>query len=280
VAGRSGCGKTTLGRVLTGHLAPSAGRVLLGDEELYRGPAAARRGRRRRTQMLFQDPGSSLDPRQRIGAAVREAAGAAGAAADPAAALAEVGLDPDLADRFPHQLSGGQRQRAALARCLAARPSVLVADEPTSALDRAARDRILDLLDSARRSRGLGLVIVSHDLAVLVRACGRIAVMLDGLVVEDFRPAHDAPAHPYTRRLWSASPAFGDGSGVGETAPTDGAAAAPGRAPEGCPFAMECGLWKPSCSKELPPLVEVAPGHLVRCPEVEHRPSAQFIDTY
>jgi peptide/nickel transport system ATP-binding protein len=276
LAGRSGCGKTTLARVLSGHLAATGGEVRLAGERLTAGSAADFRRRRRRIQLLFQDPGSSLDPRRSILDAVAEAGAGPGAPA----ILAEVGLDAAQTERHPHGLSGGQRQRAALARGLAADPAVLIADEPTSSLDHAARDRVLGLLADVRRSRRLALVVISHDLTVLEKACDRIVVMLDGYVVETYPVGGGVPLHPYTRELWAASPAAKRHPVKSIPQGRPGVRTHDRDTGRGCPYASRCGLWKPHCSKGLPELVEVGRGHAIRCPEVEDPRSPQFIDTY
>lgn len=277
LVGETGCGKTTLARVLTGHLAADGGQVLLdGLPHAGFGGAGGRR-RRRRVQLLFQDPGASLNPRQRVGAALAEAAGDASRVQD---LLDEVGLARDVAGRHPHELSGGQRQRVALARCLAADPVALVADEPTSALDGAAAERVMDALARAVAERGLALLLVSHDLDLLQRRCARIVVMYAGLVVESFPVGvGDGPRHPYTAELLAAQPALlARDSG----APSDNAAVGrdvTGDAGGGCPYAARCTLRKDRCLNGLPPLEEVVEGHWLRCPEVPQCAPAHFIDT-
>ncbi|HPF70975.1 MAG TPA: ABC transporter ATP-binding protein, partial [Candidatus Krumholzibacteria bacterium] len=263
LAGESGSGKTTLVRMLTGHLQPDAGRLVLDGDDVTRLAGASLAARRRRTQLLFQQAGASLDPRQTVAAALAEAAGRA---VDPAPLLAAVDLPADVARRRPHALSGGQRQRVALARCLAADPVLLAADEPGSALDAATRRRMLALLLTAVRERGLALVLVSHDVAELAAVCDRVAVMLGGVVIEQWNPRAGEPRHPYTRALLAVQPArLG---AAGDRWRTVAAAAASGGAADlaGCPYRVPCPLVKPACLKGLPGLVEVARGHLLRCP--------------
>jgi peptide/nickel transport system ATP-binding protein len=267
LAGESGCGKTTLARLLTGHLRPDAGTILVHGQA----PSD-----RRRTQLLFQNAGGSLDPRQSVAAALAEAAGGS---LDVAAALAEVELPLDLAARRPHQLSGGQRQRVALARCLAAGPDVLAADEPASALDPEVRGRMLALLAGAARTRGLALLLVSHDLDELVAVCDQVVVMLAGVVVEAFAPRETAPRHPYTRALLAAGPSrlgrLGDG-----WAETARRAAGGGAADlSGCPYRNSCPLVNDRCGKGLPGLLAGPDGGLLRCPPTAEGEAPQFIDT-
>ncbi len=232
LAGKSGCGKTTLARCLARHLEPLAGSVRLQGREFLELEGREFRAARRLIQMLFQDPGDSLNPRQTVADALDEAAGRR----EPgraAALLAEAGVDARVAGRFPHAMSGGQRQRVALARCLAADPVVLIADEPTSQLDRSAEDRILDLLAGLQDSRGLALLMISHDLGMLRRRCERVLVLHDGVLVE-ILPRAARPLHPATSALLSGT-------------------ADPG-----------CGSPKIPYGNELPALVEVGPGHFVR----------------
>ena len=279
LAGESGCGKTTLARVLSRHMVPRSGTITFEGEDFLSSRGKRLRQSRRRCQMLFQDPAGSLNPRQTIGRALGEAA----PGGDPTVVedlLREVGLPGDLAHRFPHELSGGQRQRVAIARCLATDPRVLIADEPTSALDSASRDRILDLLSRTMNSRGLALMLIAHDFTVLHRICHRVSVMYRGMIVESYRVCdRHRIAHPYTLALMAATPAnlnrdqawwveAGTGPGKPNTL-----------IDTGCPLAGNCPLQKSHCVNELPPLTEVSPGHFLRCPETQVDGPSQFIDT-
>ncbi|MBM4130551.1 ABC transporter ATP-binding protein, partial [bacterium] len=284
LVGESGAGKSSLARVLAGHLRPTAGVVDLDGrprDPRFRG--AAGRAGRRRVQMLFQDAGASLDPRQRVGDALREAAGRG--AVDPERLLAEVGLEADLASRYPHALSGGQRQRVALARCLATDPAVLVADEPTSALDAAAGAKVLELLGAVMAARRLAVLMVTHDLDAALAFCDELAVLHGGVLIER-APSGRATAwrHPHVQRLLACRPSVlaRTATGAGGAPPTAGAGARDVATPpagQGCPAAPGCPLRKDSCLKELPPLREVAPGHRLRCPPAAELPPPQFIDT-
>ncbi len=276
--GESGCGKTSLGRALAQHVIPSGGQVSLAGQDIFASRGAAARSQRRQIQMLFQDPGSSLNPRQRVGEALREAAGPSGATA--AELLLEVGLAPDLLRRYPHQLSGGQRQRVALARCLATEPKVLIADEPTSALDQAARGLVLELLQRVMRVRGLALLFISHDLEVIRAICDEVHVMFGGLVMETTAGGDRfQPCHPYTLELMRALPRTLREDLSLWTTESFLPRPEGGQGGGGCPRFGKCLLQKPSCGKELPPLKLVSKIHWLRCPEAEANGSSHFIDT-
>ena len=201
VVGESGSGKTTLMRLLIGLLEPEQGRVT------YYGSA-----RRREVQMVFQDPATSLDPRMRVGDSIREPLRALHIGGDHQARidalLTEVGLEPAMARRYPHEFSGGQRQRIAIARALAPHPRVLIADEPVSALDVSVRAQVLNLLEDLRVELGLTLVLVSHDLSVVRQLSDRLLVMRAGQVVESgpTDAVFGAPSHSYTRLLLDSIP--------------------------------------------------------------------------
>jgi ABC-type glutathione transport system ATPase component len=209
LVGESGAGKTTLLRLLLGLVKPTSGSVLFNGAHL-----AATRAFRRQVQPVFQDPYSSLDPRQRVDRIIAEplrslaVAPRSDIARRVAAALDAVGLPEDAAQRYPHEFSGGQRQRIAIARAIVCEPRVLLADEPVSALDVSTRVRIVDLLADLRDSRGLTIVMVSHDLAVVASLCPYTAVLEAGRIVEQGSTADmlGSPRHPYTRRLIASVP--------------------------------------------------------------------------
>ena len=213
VVGESGSGKSTAARAIL-RLVPARGVVRLGGRDLSALDGAALRRARRDAQMIFQDPYASLDPRMTVLESVAEplvlhglARSRRDAAPAVAALLAEVGLDPRFAGRYPHELSGGQRQRVGIARAVALRPRIVFADEPVSALDAGVRAQILELLGALSREHGLALVLISHDLAAVRRLARRVAVMYLGRIVE-LAPAaaiFAAPAHPYTRALLAAA---------------------------------------------------------------------------
>ena len=255
LAGESGCGKSSLALAVAGHLVPTAGSVTLEGRNFLALQGAELRRARRRIQVLFQDPGGSLDPRQTVSDALAEAAGSPdGALCDRL--LEEVGLERQLSARLPHMMSGGQRQRVALARCLAASPAVLIADEPTTQLDPASRERILKLLLEICERRKLAVLLISHDLPLLRRTCRETLVMLGGLILERFAEGEE-PRHPYTRSLWENSAVVPAALGP-----------RPSVQPGLCPYLGRCGLATANCSKGLPPLSEVSPGHCVRCGEL------------
>jgi peptide/nickel transport system ATP-binding protein len=214
LVGESGCGKSTILRVLAGLNRDYAGRIQLAGT-----PVAPRRGKGffKRVQMVFQDPYGSLHPRQTVQAQLIEPVRIHGldrAEARVKDALRAVGLGSAFRFRYPHQLSGGQRQRVAVARALILEPEVLLLDEPTSALDVSVQAEVLNLLADLREARGLTYLLVSHDLAVVAHMCDRLAVMESGRLVEEL--SRDALVrgeahHPYTQRLLQASEAYGEG---------------------------------------------------------------------
>lgn len=222
IVGESGCGKSTLGKAAMKLIEPTAGTLHLDGRDITHLSPHEMRPLRHKVQIIFQDPYSSLDPRQSVGGIVAEPLRSLGIARGAEArvrverALSSVGLPPDAARRYPHQFSGGQRQRIAIARAVVAMPRVLLADEPVSALDMSTRLRVIELLeelanaDAARRG-GLPpvtMVLVSHDLSIVARLCAEILVLERGRVVEqgETHAVLSAPADPYTRRLLAAVP--------------------------------------------------------------------------
>lgn len=231
VVGESGAGKTTLARCLAGLTAPTAGTIRYCGATANTAGARARMPRVRGVQVVFQDPGASLNPRRRVDSLLREVLRVhhmCEPEEEPArvtSLLAEVGLSPDVGARRPGRLSGGQQQRAAIARSLAFEPEVLIADEAVSSLDASVQAQILNLLAGLREARGLAIVMISHDTAVIRQLCDRVAVMYQGEIVETgpTETVFAAPAHPYTRRLLDAVPRPDD--------ELTGAAIAPGSQP-------------------------------------------------
>ncbi len=279
VVGESGSGKTTTALAVM-RLAPvTAGRMQLGDTDLGGLSGEALRQARRRMQIVFQDPFSSLNPRQRAGDAVRAPLDLmdVGTPAEREARVAElftqVGLRPEQRQLFPHQFSGGQRQRINIARALATRPELVVCDEPVSALDIAIRAQILNLLARLQRELGLSYLFISHDMAVVEHICDDIAVMYLGQIVERApRQAFFArPLHPYSVALMSAVPTVRGGrERAARRIRLAGDPPSPIDPPAGCRFAGRCPVAVPACSAEAPPLREAAPGHWVRCIRVDH----------
>jgi len=270
LVGESGCGKSTLARAAVGLVPVAAGQVLFDDVPVQPLRRRARDPRERRLQMVFQDPYSSLNPRRRIGDQIADGLKlAAGFRGDPRKKVAEllerVHLPTDAARRFPHEFSGGQRQRIAIARALAADPSLIVADEAISALDASAQASVANLLVSLTRELDMGLLFISHDLAIVRQVADVVAVMYLGKVVETGVTAQvwAEPAHPYTRALIAAVPPP-DGSG---TLPKDlpGDVPDPAEPPPGCRFHPRCPAAFAPCPVVEPPIVSLGDGRTTAC---------------
>jgi oligopeptide/dipeptide ABC transporter ATP-binding protein len=272
VAGESGSGKTTIGRLVLRLIEPTAGQVLFHGEDIRRLTARELKLFRRRAQIVFQDPYGSLDPRMSVAEIVGEPleiqglVPAARARRDRVAELLEtVALGSEFLDRRPHELSGGQRQRVGIARALSVRPELLVADEPVSALDVSIQAQIINLLDELRARLGLAMLFISHDLAVLDYLSDRIAVVYLGRVME-IGPTRDLIAHsrhPYTRALLSAVPA--PGPRRSKRIVLSGEAPSAIDPPSGCVFRTRCAYALPACARQRPPLREVVPLHHTSC---------------
>lgn len=265
LVGESGCGKSTLGRVIVGLERPTGGAIR------FEGRDVTGRAGTPGLQMVFQDPLGSLDPTWTTAEIVAEPWLARGerpmraALRERALALiAEVGLDASALDRFPHAFSGGQRQRIGIARALAASPRLLVCDEVVSALDVSVQAQVVNLLARLRAERGLAMVFISHDLAVVEHVSQRIAVMYLGRIVEE-GPAREVcarPLHPYTRALWAAVPEPGRPRSA---VPVHGEPPSPLSPPKGCPFHPRCPVAMDRCRHDSPTWTEPAPGHRVAC---------------
>jgi oligopeptide/dipeptide ABC transporter ATP-binding protein len=247
LVGESGCGKSTAARAVLRLIAPDAGQVRFADIDVAKAEGSTLQRLRRRMQIIFQDPYSSLNPRRTIGQALTEPLGVHGlahgrAARDRAIALLEeVGLPPSAYDRHPHEFSGGQRQRIGIARALSVEPELIVADEPVSALDVSVQAQVLLLLKDLQTRRGLTFVFVSHDLGVIRWFCSRVAVMYLGRIVEDGPVARvfGAPRHPYTRMLRDASP-IPDPGIRGQLPRIVGEIPSAAHPPAGCHFHPRC----------------------------------------
>jgi oligopeptide/dipeptide ABC transporter ATP-binding protein len=275
LVGESGSGKTTLARCALRLEEPTAGSVRFDGEDLLAlGPRELRR-QRRRFQIVFQDPASSLDPRQRVASIVgepleiHERLGRNEREERVRELLGKVGLPPELAGRRPHELSGGQRQRVGIARALSVRPELLVADEPVSALDVSIRGQVLALLAGLRRELGLSLLLIAHDMAAVEQLADRVAVLYLGRVVELAPKAalFSRPLHPYTVCLLSAVPRPEPGRRRDRIV-LQGDPPSPLAPPPGCPFHTRCPIARPRCAAERPPLIQIegaAPGHLAAC---------------
>ncbi len=274
LVGESGCGKSTLGRAILRLIPITAGRILFEGEDLTELPDAELRRVRRKMQMIFQDPFSSLDPRMAVGETVAEPmlvhrlATAANRRDKVAELFRMVRLDPGMASRYPHEFSGGQRQRIGVARALAASPSFIVCDEPVSALDVSIQAQIVNLLEELRERLGLTYLFVAHDLAVVRHLSDRIAVMYLGEIVEiaPKRSLYDNPLHPYTRALIAAVP-VPDRSVEARRTRTllHGEVPSPLNPPTGCRLHPRCPHAMPVCSTVAPRPREIAPGHVVAC---------------
>jgi oligopeptide/dipeptide ABC transporter ATP-binding protein len=275
LVGESGCGKTTVGRLVVGLEQADRGSVRFEGEDLTALGRHDLRARRRDLQLMFQDPYASLDPRMRVGTIVREPLKVhkIGTAAEQAARvgdlLDEVGLARDAADRYPHEFSGGQRQRIGLARALALDPKLIVADEPVSALDVSIQAQILNLMKDLQARLGLTYILISHDLAVVRYMADTIGVMYLGQLVETGPAAqiYDRPAHPYTVALLGAVPTT-DGAGSGaHTRRTRISGELPSAVnpPAGCRFSTRCPGAQPVCFTDAPPVLEFGGGHRAAC---------------
>ena len=272
IAGESGSGKTTIGRLVLRLIDPTAGQVLFHGQDITRIKARELRLFRRRAQIVFQDPFGSLDPRMRIAEIVGEPLEIQGlvpgarARRDRVAELLEtVALGSEFLDRRPHELSGGQRQRVGIARALSVGPELLVADEPVSALDVSIQAQIVNLLDDLKERLGLAMLFISHDLAVLGHLSDRIAVVYLGRIME-IGPARDLmanPRHPYTRALLSAVPV--PGPRRGKRMVLSGDVPSPANPPSGCAFRTRCPYVLPDCAGARPPLRQVGARHYTAC---------------
>lgn len=268
LVGESGCGKSTIGRMVAGVMEPTAGSVLLNEKDLYK---ECMTRERLAIQLVFQDPFASLNPRMTVGKIIGEAARYHGlvtrAECDDyvEAIMAKVGLDPSYKSRYPHQFSGGQRQRVGIARALAVQPSVLVCDEAVSALDVSIQAQILTLFLDLRESLHLTYLFISHDLGVVNHIANRILVMYLGRVVEagETEDILRLPNHPYTRGLLDDVPRIGERKR--RFHPIPGELPSPLRPPSGCHFHPRCPHAMPVCKKVSPELRPVGSGRLSAC---------------
>ncbi|MCB2186739.1 MAG: ATP-binding cassette domain-containing protein [Deltaproteobacteria bacterium] len=272
LVGESGCGKTTLTRAAVALERPTAGRIEFEGRDLASLDRHGLKHMRRQVQVVFQDPVTSLNPRLTVGAALAEPFLIHGLlnrrqARDKAVELlAEVGLEPAHASRYPHQFSGGQRQRIGIARALALRPKLVVADEPVSALDVSVQAQILNLLMETRAKRGLTYLFVAHDLAVVAHMSDRIAVMYLGKIMElvPKDQLEQTRLHPYTQALFAAAPVV-DPSRPFSPPPVQGDPPSPLNPPRACRFHTRCPEAQDICRQTEPPLHHVGPDHVSAC---------------
>lgn len=276
LVGESGCGKTTIGRCVLRLYQPNHGQILFDGEDIVPVPEQEIREIRRKMALIFQDPYSSLDPRQSAGSIVgeplkiHEMAGTPAEYRDRVEELFRiVGLDPSMADRFPHEFSGGQRQRIGVARALACEPSLVICDEPISALDVSIQAQVINLLEELQEGlKGLSYLFIAHDLSVVRHISDRVAVMYLGRIMEitDSQNLYKNPKHPYTIALLSAIPIadpFIEESR--ERIILKGEVPSPMNPPPGCSFHPRCFQAIPECSEAIPPLKTIEDGHDVAC---------------
>jgi len=274
LVGESGCGKSTTGKAILRLIEPTSGTITLEGDDITRLDRAAMRPRRRRLQVIFQDPYASLNPRMNAGDIVGEPfrnydiASEGGQTERVARLFARVGLRPDQMRKYPHEFSGGQRQRLGIARALAVEPKVIVCDEPVSALDVSVQAQVINLLMELQAEFGLSYLFIAHDLAVVEHICHRVAVMYLGRIVElaPRRALFAHPQHPYTEALLSAVPVPDPDPAIRrERIILPGDVPSPINPPAGCRFHTRCPYVFDRCRSESPELRELSPGHHVAC---------------
>jgi len=276
LVGESGCGKTTAGKMILRLIEPTAGRIEFDGQDVLALNPAQFRGLRRRIQIIFQDPYSSLNPRIRIGDIVGEPLEvhrlAFGLEKEHRVVeiLQKVGLQPEHLNRYPHEFSGGQRQRIGIARALIAGPEIIVADEPVSALDVSIRAQIINLLQDLQEEFNLAYLFIAHDLSLVQHVSDFVAVMYLGKIVElaERFSLYSDPRHPYTRALLSAVPRL-DPDSKRQRVILKGELPSPINPPSGCRFNTRCPDSDENCSRIEPTLNDVGQGHLVACHQVE-----------
>ncbi len=275
LVGESGCGKTTVGRLILRLEQPTSGEIRFGGTDLVTASASELAAVRRKVQVIFQDPYSSLNPRMTVGQIVGEPMHVYSLVPDRRAQtervmriLEQVGLRPELANRYPHQLSGGQRQRVGIARALAIEPTFIVCDEAVSALDVSIQGQIINLLEDLQRTLGLAYLFIAHDLAVVRHISMRVVVMYLGRIMEvaERDTLYREPLHPYTRLLLDAAP-VPDPTVEQARAPRliTGELPSPLSPPSGCVFNTRCPMAGPECRETVPPLRQMKPGHFAAC---------------
>jgi oligopeptide transport system ATP-binding protein len=272
IVGESGCGKSTVGRLILRLIEPTSGRIILEGQDISGLGGEELRRLRRRMQIVFQDPYASLNPRMRAGAIVAEplenfSSDTAAEREEKAAKIfASVGLPRDAMRRYPFEFSGGQRQRLGIARALVVNPRLIVADEPVSALDVSVQAQVLNLMMDLKAEFNLSYLFISHDLGVVEHMADRVAVMYLGRIVELARreDLFATPRHPYTQALMSAAP-LPDPRAKKERIVLEGDVPSPANPPKGCHFNTRCPFAFERCHVEAPKLRPVGDGHTVAC---------------
>ncbi|GII26762.1 ABC transporter ATP-binding protein [Planotetraspora mira] len=284
LVGESGCGKSTTGRLASRLLEPTAGKILYQGRDISHSSRRELKPIRPEIQMIFQDPYSSLNPRQTVGTIIRgpmeiNGINPEGGRKKRAQELLEiVGLNPEHYNRFPHEFSGGQRQRIGVARALALDPKLIIADEPVSALDVSIQAQVVNLLQQLQRDLGIAFLFIAHDLAIVRHFSQRVAVMYLGKIVEvgDRQSIYERPRHPYTHALLSAVPEPDVTSEPRERIRLAGDVPSPINPPSGCRFRTRCWKAQDKCATEVPPLIQLngnREGHLTAC----HFPEAPTV---
>ncbi|CAM5297197.1 oligopeptide/dipeptide ABC transporter ATP-binding protein [Aquamicrobium terrae] len=272
IVGESGSGKTTAGRAILRLVEPTSGEAIFDGVDLFKLSEKELRAYRRRLQIIFQDPYSSLNPRMRVGDIIGEAIDTHALAKGQARKarieelLVRVGLSAEHARRYPNEFSGGQRQRIGIARALAVEPELIIADEPVSALDVSVQAQVLNLIQQLQRDLGLTMVFISHDLTVVEYLCDQIVVLYLGRVMEKgpAQSLYAAPRHPYTRALLATAP-VPDPTARRERVILHGDIPSPLNPPSGCVFRTRCPHAIDACAQTVPASEEVGPGHSVAC---------------
>jgi peptide/nickel transport system ATP-binding protein len=294
LVGESGCGKSTTGRLITRLLEPTAGKITYSGQDITHASRRQLAPVRSEIQMIFQDPYSSLNPRQTVGSIIKSPMEVNGIEPEGGREkkvrelLELVGLNPEHYNRFPHEFSGGQRQRIGVARAIALEPKLIVADEPVSALDVSIQAQVVNLLQEVQREMGIAFVFIAHDLAIVRHFSERVAVMYLGKIVEiaDRDSIYNGPRHPYTHALLSAVPDADIDATKRERIRLAGDVPSPIMPPSGCRFRTRCWKATEKCATEEPPLLRIEgskPGHLTAChypeePTIEDRGEDVVLD--
>ncbi len=272
LVGESGCGKSTTGRMILRLLEPSDGSVWFDGEDVLAADAQRMKALRRKMQIVFQDPYASLNPRMRIGTILEEPLVVHGIGDDASRRakvlemVAQVGLNPDVLDRYPHEFSGGQRQRICIARALMLEPKLVIADEPVSSLDVSIQAQVINLLQDLRDTYGLAILFIAHDLNMVRHVADRVSVMYLGRIVEigDVASVFSNPQHPYTRALLAAVP-VPDPTVRPKRALLEGDLPSPVDLPPGCRFQGRCPEVMDRCRRVDPQLVRLGPNQQAAC---------------